>query len=110
MDGTTHLSNVTAGLVTTAQAVPYGVSMGITHDAPVQYAATCLTDAQHAVRMELDFCITWLRGLSETAPASQPCCYTLTQTWNPHLAGPGCPPDRYRVNSGTDASRSITPR
>jgi hypothetical protein len=102
-------TNVT-GLVTTAQAVPYGVSMAPTFQTSMSYAGVCQRANQHVVKMELDFCITWLRVLNSVNEVSQQCCYRLTQIWDPpkasSLACAGAT-DRYNAASGTLLSRTL---
>lgn len=108
VSGNVYAGTYSAGFVTTAQAIPFGVSMGVSFRTNGPYSATCLDANEHIVKMEMDFCITWLRGLTPTSPASQQCCYTLTHAWNPNQAGIACP-SSYRAASGSSLSKTLLP-
>lgn len=110
VSGTTYTATNVSGLVTTPQAVPYGVSMAPTFRTSMSYAGVCQTADQHYVSMELDFCITWLRWLNSVQQVSQNCCYTLTQVWDPPKApSSACAgrTDRYNAASGSLVSRTL---
>lgn len=113
VDGTVFTATDVTGLVTTAQWGGAGVSMAPTFRTSMSYAGACLTSAQHVVKMELDFCINYLRILHAVEQASQRCCYTLTMSWNPNPANPSAcwgQSGRYHVSPGSLISRPVTPR
>lgn len=92
------------GLLTTPMVAGATAVMGATFVSDLPYRAGCGRAENYPVKFELDFCVTWLDWLRPVYD-SQPCCYTLTQEFDPFTIF-GC----YQWSSTSLRTASVTAR